>query len=125
MQGQLESDASGSATFTIPYKPNVTDYAVEIRIQVVRSVPPYGGGYEIVALKLPGKDGYYAGVLDLKAPGPRPFGYHPQSQVYLDPYSQVAQGNSSRRTMNQGQGGIPIALKFGAMRQVCSIMVRS
>src|SRR5437660_12925192 len=46
VQGQLESDASGSATFTIPYQPTVTDYAIEFRLQIVRSVPPYGGGYE-------------------------------------------------------------------------------
>ena len=74
VQGQLVSTSSGTATFTIPYRPTISDYAVEVRIQIVRSVPPYGGYYEIVAPKLPGKDGYHAGVLDLKAPGPRPFG---------------------------------------------------
>src|SRR6266702_7296104 len=58
VQGQLESDTSGSATFTIPYRLSVSDYAVEVRIQMVRSVPPYGGNYEIVLPKLPGKDGY-------------------------------------------------------------------
>src|SRR5439155_2406170 len=49
VQGKLESDTSGSATFTIPYRLSVTDYAVEVRIQMVRSVPPYGGYYEFVA----------------------------------------------------------------------------
>src|SRR6266487_6262713 len=53
VQGQLESDTSGSATFTIPYRLSVTNYAVEIRMQIVRSVPPYGGYYEIVAPTLP------------------------------------------------------------------------
>jgi hypothetical protein len=70
----------------------VSDYAVEFRLQVVRSVPPYGGGYEIIAPKLSSKDGYHAGVFDLKAPGPRAFGDHPQSQVYLDPNSNPSQG---------------------------------
>jgi len=104
VQGQLESDASGSATFTIPYQPTVTDYAIEFRLQIVRSVPPYGGGYEIVAPKLSGKDGYRAGVLDLKAPGPRPFGDHPQSEVFLDPYTDAAQGSSMPQDYEPGSG---------------------
>src|SRR5438876_291028 len=31
VQGQLESNSSGSATFTIPYRPTVSAYAVEVR----------------------------------------------------------------------------------------------
>ena len=104
VQGQLESDTSGSATFTIPYKLSVTDYAVEVRIQVVRSVPPYGGRYEIVAPKEPGKDGYHAGVLDLKAAGPHPFGLHPQSKVSLDPYGDTAQGSGMPQDYEPGTG---------------------
>jgi hypothetical protein len=104
VQGHLESDTSGSATFTIPYRPTVTNYAVEVRIQVVRSVPPYGGYYEVVAPKLPGKDGYHAGILDLKAPGPRAFGDHPQSQVYLDPFSDAGQGSGMPQDYEPGSG---------------------
>ena len=102
VQGQLESDASGSATFTIPYQPTVTDYAIEFRLQIVHSVPPYGGGYEIVAPKLPGKDGYHAGVLDLKAPGSHPFGLHPQSHVFLDPYGDTVQGSGMPQDYEPG-----------------------
>lgn len=104
VQGQLVSDSSGTATFTIPYRPTVSDYAVEVRIQIVRSVPPYGGYYEIIAPKLPGKDGYHAGVLDLKVPGPRPFGDHPQSQVYLDPYSDMNPGSGIPQDYEPGSG---------------------
>jgi hypothetical protein len=104
VQGQLESDTSGSASFTIPYQLQVSDYAIEFRLQVVRSLPPYGGGYEIVAPKLSGKDGYRAGVLDLKAPGPRPFGDHPQSQVFLDPYSDGLQGSGMPQDYEPGSG---------------------
>ena len=102
VQGKLESDTSGSASFTIPYRLSVSDYAIEFRLQIVRSMPPYGGYYEVVAPKLPGKDGYHAGVLDLKAPGQRPFGDHPQSQVYLDPYSDVAQGSGMPQDYEPG-----------------------
>src|SRR5437763_8751177 len=63
VQEQLESNSSGSATFTIPYRPAVSDYAVEVRIQVMRSVPPHGGYFLISAPKSPGKDGYHAGIL--------------------------------------------------------------
>lgn len=104
MQGQLESDKSGSASFTIPYQLTVSDYAIEFRLQVVRSVPPYGGNYEIIAPKLPGKDGYHAGIFDLKAPGAHPFGQHPQSNVYLDPSSQVSQGSGMPQDYEPGSG---------------------
>ena len=104
VQGQLESDTSGSATFTIPYRPTVSDYAIELHLQVVRTMPPYGGNYEIAAPKLPGKDGYHAGVFDLKASGPHPFGLHPQSNVYLDPYSDVSGGSGMPQDYEPGSG---------------------
>ena len=104
VQGQLESDTSGSASFTIPYQLQVSNYAIEFRLQVVRSLPPYSGYYEIIAPNLPGKDGYHAGILNLKAPGPRPFGDHPQSQVYLDPYSDAAQGSNMPQDYEPGSG---------------------
>ena len=104
VRGQLESDSSGSATFTIPYQFPVSNYAIEFRLQVVRSVPPYGGHYEIVAPKVTGKDGYHAGIFDLKAPGPHPFGQHPQSNVYLDPFSDASQGSGIPQDYEPGSG---------------------
>ena len=104
VQGQLENDSSGSAIFTIPYRLTLSDYAIEFRLQVVRSVPPYSGDYEIVAPKLAGKDGYHAGVFNLKPPGPRPFGDHPQSQVYLDPYSDAGRGSGIPQDYEPGSG---------------------
>ena len=53
VQGQLESNSSGSATFTVPYRLSVSDYAIEVRIQVVRSMPPYSGYFLISAPKSP------------------------------------------------------------------------
>src|SRR5260370_4908024 len=73
VQGQLVSASSGTATFPIPYRPTVSDYRDEVHIQIMRSGPPYAGYHHSPAPKLAGKDGYHAGVLDLKAPGPRPF----------------------------------------------------
>jgi len=104
VQGQLESDKSGSSTFTIPYQLTVSNYAIEFRLQVVRSLPPYSGDYEIVAPKLTDKDGYHAGIFNLKGPGPRPFGDHPQSQVYLDPSSPVSQSSGMPQDYEPGSG---------------------
>lgn len=104
VQGQLESNNSGSASFTIPYHIQVSNYAIEIRLQVVRTVPPYGGNYEIVAPKLPDKNGYHAGIFDLKAPGPHPFGLHPQSNVYLDPFSDATRGSGMPQDYEPGSG---------------------
>jgi hypothetical protein len=92
-QGQLESDPSGSATFTIPYQPTASNYAVEVRIQIVRSVPPNGGYFSIFAPKTPGKDGYQAGISGLKGSAPRPFGDHPQSQVFIVPNGDMTLGS--------------------------------
>ncbi len=56
VQGQLETDSSGSATFTIPYRPPVSDYAVEIRLQIVRtrvlSNGPLGLSSELLVLRV-------------------------------------------------------------------------
>lgn len=101
-QGHLMNDSSGTAAFIIPYQLTVSDYAVEIRVQVVRSMPPYGGDYEISARKLPGKDGYHAGILDLKAPSPRPFGDHPQSQALLDPAGDMSPGSGMPQDYEPG-----------------------
>lgn len=104
VQGQLESDASGSATFSIPYHIPLSNYTVEFRLQVVRSLPPYSGDYEIVAPRLTGKDGYHAGIFNLKPPGPRPFGDHPQSQAYLVPTSDASQGSGIPQDYEPGSG---------------------
>jgi hypothetical protein len=94
VQGQLESDSSGSATFTIPYQLFVSDYAIEIRLEIVRLLSENGGSsFAIFATKSPGKDGYQAGVSNLLSSKPHPMAAHPQCQLLLDPYSDMAQGS--------------------------------
>ena len=104
VQGQLESDSNGTATFTIPYQLSVTDYAVEVHIQIIRSVPPNGGYFSITAPKTTDKDGYQAGISNLEGSGPRPFGDHPQAQVFLDPYVYSAQGSGIPQDYEPGTG---------------------
>jgi hypothetical protein len=90
VQGQLEVNSGSSATLAIPYRPVVSNYAIEVRLQVVRLLQDHGGSFVFAAAKQKGKDGYQAGVLDLKKPGP--FGSHPQAQALIDPYNDMSQG---------------------------------
>jgi hypothetical protein len=90
VSGQLEANSSNSDSLTIPYKLTVSDYAIEVRFQIVGLLVKDGGYFTIVATKQPGKDGYQAGVSDLKGAGP--FGSHPQAQVFIDPESDTTQG---------------------------------
>ena len=103
VQRQLESDSSGTATFTIPYRLLVTDYAVEVHMKIIRSVPPNGGYFSISAPKTTGKDGYQAGISNLEGSGPRPFGEHPSAQVFLDP-NVTALGSGIPQDYEPGTG---------------------
>lgn len=90
VQGQLEVTSGSSAALAIPYKPVVNNYAIEIRLQVVRLLQDHGGNFVLTGAKQNGKDGYQAGVLDLKKPGP--FGSHPQAQALIDPNGDMPMG---------------------------------
>ena len=62
VQGLLESDASSSSTFTIPYQPQGSNYAIEIRMEIVRLLSQIGASsFDIFAIKAPGRAGYQAG----------------------------------------------------------------
>jgi hypothetical protein len=94
VQGLLESDTSGSSTFTIPYKPPVSDYAIEIRLRIVQLLSQIGGSsFSIFATKAPGKDGYEAGVNTILGTAPHPMAAHPASMVSLDPFDDTAPGS--------------------------------
>lgn len=94
MRGQIETNTNGSALLTIPYQPSVSNYAVEVRLQIVRLLSSHGGSFfSIFASKAHGKDGYQAGVSNLVDSVTRPFGTHPQSQVFLDPSGDTVPGS--------------------------------
>ena len=94
MQGFLESDASSSSTFTIPYQPQVSNYAIEIRLQIVQLLSQIGGSsFYIFAKKAPGKDGYEAGVNNIVGTAPHPMAAHPAIQVLLEPYGDAVSGS--------------------------------
>ena len=94
VRGQLETYASDPAVLVIPYKPTVINYAIEIRLQVVRLFQTNGGYFIISAPKEADKDGYEAGVNGLEGSTSRPNGAHPQAQVFIDPISSMAIGSA-------------------------------
>jgi 3-keto-disaccharide hydrolase len=94
VNGQLEADSNGPNILTIPYRPTVSDYAIEVRLRVMRLLKPNGGYFTIAAPKKMGKDGYQAGVNNLLGIEPRPNGSHPQAQVFIDPSSSTAPGSA-------------------------------
>lgn len=94
VQGQLESDSNDSAIFAIPYKPPVSDYAIEIRLEIVRLLSQTGASsFDIFAVKAPGKAGYQAGVSNILGSAPHPMAAQPQAQVFLDPMDFGGVGN--------------------------------
>lgn len=114
VQGQLETDSSGSATLIIPYQPQVSDYAVEIRLQIVSLLSQTGGSsFAIFAKKAPGKDGYEAGVNTILGTAPHPMAAHPASLVALDPSDDTAPGS-----------GLPIAYYPRSGWHIYSVEVR-
>jgi len=84
--GYLQTNEGESLSITAPVHLAVSNYAVEFQLQVLH-LSQNGGYFLFTAKKSPDKDGYVAGVLNLLISGPRPFGSHPQAQVYLDPTS--------------------------------------
>ena len=93
VQGQLVNDTGGLVTFTLPYTPTVANYALEIRLQIVRLLHRDGGYFSLSAPQLPGKDGYATGVSALEGAEPRPNGAHPSAQISLDPAFHANEGS--------------------------------
>lgn len=91
VQGQLETDPGSSATLAIPYQLSVSNYTIEIRLQIVHLLSENGASsFDIFAKREPGRDGYQAGASNLVDSVTRPFGNHPASQVFLDPFQDAA-----------------------------------
>jgi hypothetical protein len=93
VDGELQADTSDTTSIYTPYMPSVANYTVEARVRVVSLKQKNGGYYSIFASQVPGKDGFQAGVSDLKGPGPRPNGSNAQLQIYIEPFGAMAPGS--------------------------------
>ena len=92
-QGQLQAESNDTTAITVPYKPTVTNYAVEATIRVAQLLQASrGGDFTLFVKPVPQQDGVQAGVNNLMGPGPRPNGSHPQTQIFIDPMSSMDNG---------------------------------
>ena len=91
-QGQLATESDSAVTVPIPYTHITPNYAIELRAQIVRLLHRDGGYISISTQPTATKDGYQAGLSDLKGTEPRPNGSHPQVQAFLEPQSSTLQG---------------------------------
>ncbi|HEX9057998.1 MAG TPA: hypothetical protein VF818_10750 [Ktedonobacterales bacterium] len=84
VNGALQSDAGDNRSITIPYQPQVPDYAVAVDLQIL-NIPKGGGQYLLTSAPTPGKDGYKAGVYGLLLPGTSTYADHANISIYIDP----------------------------------------
>jgi hypothetical protein len=85
--GDVQTDGKDDRTLTVPYRPVVSNYAIEFRMRIV-TLPPLGsdfGSFLVSAEQEPDKDGYQAGIIQIPGPGPHPLSVHPQVEVYTEP----------------------------------------
>ena len=86
-QGLLMTTNDSTVTITVPYQPKVSNYAIEVQIQITKLFHKVGGYFSIFATRVAGHDGFQAGTSTFMEPGPRPNGSHPQAQIMSDPFS--------------------------------------
>lgn len=101
MHGYLQSDATQNISITAPYRPVVSNYAVELRLQVVR-VPEDGGFFSLSANPMPGRDGYDAAVSNLLKPGHTTGGLAPELGIMIDPLSSMDVGSVQVKDYDPG-----------------------
>ena len=88
----LQSDLSTNDFLTVPYMLTVANYAVEVRFQIV-NVPVSGGYFTVTADRAKAKDGYSAGIIGFLGPGPHSQFANPEVNSYLDPLSDMDNGD--------------------------------
>ncbi|GCE23334.1 hypothetical protein [Dictyobacter kobayashii] len=88
----LQTEPLNNLSLTIPYQPAISNYAIEVPLQIVH-VAADGGNVIIGADRQPGKDGYRAGILELLSTSMRPHGSHPHVQAYIDPFGSMERGS--------------------------------
>jgi hypothetical protein len=93
VQGQLDVTANDLSQITIPYQPGIDNYALEVRLEIVRSLKGEAGSWTIFGQRQKEKDGFQASVLGVKGTEERMSGSHGQVEIWLDPFSAMPQGS--------------------------------
>lgn len=76
----------------IPYQPPIHNYALEVRLEVVRLLKGEAGSWTIFGQRQTGKDGFQASVLGVKGTEERMSGSHGQVEIWLDPLTAMPPG---------------------------------
>jgi hypothetical protein len=92
VQGQLEITANSLSKITIPYRPTVPNYAIEVRLEIVSLIGGEGGYWTVFGQRQSGKDGFQTGALGVKGSEERMSGSHGEAIIYFDPMSAMGQG---------------------------------
>ena len=92
VQGQLDVTANGLSQIIIPYQPHIHNYAIEVRLEVVRLLKGEAGSWTIFGQRQNGKDGFQVSVLGVKGTEERMSGSHGAAQILLDPVTAMAPG---------------------------------
>lgn len=80
-KGQLHLTCHEQNTMILNYRPRVTNYALEISLQIV-SILHNGGTFALVDQQSTGKDGYVGGAASLEQRYP----FHGQFNTFLEPF---------------------------------------
>ena len=91
-QGQLDVTANNLSQIIIPYRPNIHNYSIEVRLEIVRLLRGEAGSWTIFGQRQDGKDGFQASVLGVKGTEERMSGSHGQVEIWLDPLTAMPPG---------------------------------
>jgi hypothetical protein len=102
VQGQLDVAANDLSHIIIPYQPHIHNYAIEVRLEVVRLLKGEAGSWTIFGQRQTGKDGFQASVLGVKGTEERISGSHGQVEIWLDPQTAMAPGSGTPNDYDPG-----------------------
>ena len=91
-QGQLDVTATALSQIIIPYRPAIHNYAIEVRLEIVRLLKGEAGSWTIFGQRQEEKDGFQATVAGVKGPEERMSGSHGQIEIWIDPFTAMAPG---------------------------------
>jgi hypothetical protein len=93
VQDQLDVTANNLSQITIPYRPDMHNYAIEVRLEIVRLLKGEAGSWTIFGTRQDGKDGFRATVSGVKGTEDRISGSHGQVEIWLDPFTAMPPGS--------------------------------
>ncbi len=92
VQGQPDVTANNLTQITIPYRPIVHNYTIEVRLEIERLLKGEAGSWTIFGQRQDVEDGFQASVLGVKGTEDRISGSHGQVEIWLNPQTAMSPG---------------------------------